>query len=73
MLTARDVGKIVFWDNGYSDSSYKYFLLKKFKKIVLFFQKKYRKNGLFFSSTSVYNPLQNYLYTNGNYKLLLVI
>ena len=56
-----------------SDSSYKYFLLKKFikdlmtcknkwtfsflKKIVLFFRKKIIKMPLF-SSTSVYNPLR---------------
>ena len=35
MLTARDVRKIVFWHNGYSDSSYKYFLLKKFIKDLM--------------------------------------
>ena len=35
MLTARDVGKIVFWHNGLSDSSYKYFLLKKFIKNLM--------------------------------------
>ena len=43
MLTARDVGKIVFWYNGYSDSSYKYVLLQKFIK-----EKKKKKNCVVF-------------------------
>ena len=35
MLTVRDVGKIVFRHDRYSDTSYKYFLLKKFPKDLM--------------------------------------